>query len=317
MLFEESAVYQGTLRTFVSVKFPIRDSNGVIQALGGVSTDISERKRSEQEIQAAREAAERASHAKDRFLAILSHELRTPLTPVLVAVTEALSSDLPEELRTTLEMIQRNIELESRLIEDLLDLTRLVRGKMKLQFKTVDTHELVQQAVAICAPSLAVKQQHVRFELNATKTHVRGDPARLQQVFWNLLQNAIKFSPEHSEITFRSCNTGDQSLVIECIDHGMGMERDALTQIFRPFEQVESSMSNHHSGLGLGLAISRMIIDAHGGSISADSLGPGKGSVFTMRVPSVAAPEIETQRPEQEVAPGHAERLRILVVEDS
>lgn len=214
-------------------------------------------------------------------------------------------------------MIQRNIELESRLIEDLLDLTRLVRGKMKLHFGTLNAHQLVQQAAVICAPSLAAKQQHVRFELTAAHPYVNGDPVRLQQAFWNVLQNAIRFSPEQGEIVYRSYNTEDRSLVIECIDHGEGMDRDVLARIFQPFEQVESSISNHHGGLGLGLAISRMILEAHRGQISADSLGPGRGSVFTMRVPSVAEPKVGTTQPDHERPVRLAERLRILVVEDS
>ncbi len=316
-MFEESSAFNGIKRTFMNVKFPIREAHGTIRGLGGVSTDISERKRFEQEIQAAREAAERANHAKDHFLAVLSHELRTPLTPVLAAVTEALNNHPPKELQSMLEMIQRNIELESRLIEDLLDLTRLARGKLTLSFRTVDAHELARQAVAICEPSLALKQQKVRFELEATHPYVNADPARLQQVLWNLLQNAIKFSPQGSEVVIRSFNTEDGRLVIQCIDPGMGMARDVLTRIFRPFEQVESSMSRQYGGLGLGLAISRMIIDAHHGDITAESAGPGKGSIFIITLPTVAAPARKAMLSQPEEPAEKVERLRILLVEDS
>ncbi|MHA3770436.1 transporter substrate-binding domain-containing protein [Verrucomicrobiota bacterium sgz303538] len=317
MAFEEKSEFSGAGRTFLTTKFPIRDTNGAVKALGGVGTDITDRKRFEQEIQAAREAAERASQSKDHFLAVLSHELRTPLTPVLAAVTEALSSDVPHEMRSMLEMIQRNIELESRLIEDLLDLTRLARGKLTLNFRTLNAHELVQEAAAICSSGLAAKKQEVRFELDAEHPYINADAARMQQVIWNLIQNAIKFSPAGSEIVIRSFNSDDGQLVIQCIDRGVGMGRDVLSRVFLPFEQAESSLSRRYGGLGLGLAISRMIIEAHHGEIFADSPGPGQGSTLTIALTSVPRPKIEKTIPRAEAPTERAEQLRILLVEDS
>jgi CheY-like chemotaxis protein len=245
---------------------------------------------------------------------VLSHELRTPLTPVLAAVSAELRNGLAPSLRGTFEMIQRNVELEARLIDDLLDLTRLTRGRMMLNMETVDAHAHVRQAMEVCAAAIEQKQHRVQCNLRAERHHVQADPARLQQIFWNLIHNAAKFSPPGSELTVRSRNGAGGELEVEVADSGIGMEPEVLARIFHPFEQAESAISRKYGGLGLGLSLSRAIAEAHGGSISARSMGAGKGSAFTIILPSVPAPSQPASAPSPPSAPVS---LRILLVEDS
>ena len=269
---------------------------------------------SESRLKAAKESAERANKTKDHFLAVLSHELRTPLTPVLAAVSVELRNGLAPPLRRTFEMIQRNVELEARLIDDLLDLTRLTRGRMMLNMETVDAHAHVRQALEVCAAAIEKKQHRVQCDLLAGRHHVQADPARLQQIFWNLIHNAAKFSPPGGELTVRSRNGAGGELEVEVADSGIGMEPEVLARIFHPFEQAESAISRKYGGLGLGLSISRAIAEAHGGSISARSKGAGMGSAFTVTLPSVPAP---AQPAPVASPPGAPTSLRILLVEDS
>ncbi len=162
----------------------------------GFALDLTERKRSEAALQEAKEAAESASRAKDQFLAMLSHELRTPLTPVLLMATAMLEEpDTPAEIRTMLELTRRNVQLEARLIDDLLDITRISRGKLDLNREHVNAHALIQQALEICRDDIRTNELQLSLELAADEHHVDGDPARLQQVFWNLIKNAVKFTP--------------------------------------------------------------------------------------------------------------------------
>ena len=269
---------------------------------------------SESQLKAAKESAERANKTKDHFLAVLSHELRTPLTPVLAAVSAELRNGLAPSLRGTFEMIQRNVELEARLIDDLLDLTRLTRGRMMLNMETVDAHAHVRQAMEVCAAAIEQKHHRVQCDLLAGQHHVQADPARLQQIFWNLIHNAAKFSPPGGELTVRSRNGAGGELEVEVVDSGIGMDPEVLARIFHAFEQAESAISRKYGGLGLGLSISRAIAEAHGGSISAASKGAGKGSAFTVILPSVPAPAQPAPVASPPSAPAS---LRILLVEDS
>ena len=239
----------------------------------------------------AREAAEAANHAKDRFLAMLSHELRTPLTPVLNTV-QALEDggDLPGDLRAAIEMIRRNVELEARLIDDLLDLTRISKGKVQLRLETVDAHALIETALDICGDDIRAKNLTVATELRAAEHHLRADAARLHQVFWNLLKNAVKFTPSTGSITVRSSNPGPGRVRFEVADTGLGISAGNLPKVFEAFEQGSRAGLG---GLGLGLAITKAVVDLHGGTITADSAGPDLGAIFVTELATVPAPAAE------------------------
>lgn len=241
--------------------------------------------------QLARDEAEAASRAKDQFLAVLSHELRTPLTPVLMSVyTLQTDAGTSPKVKAALEMIRRNIQLEARLIDDLLDLSRITHNKVELQLRDIDLHEVVQSALDVCRGDIEAKQQKLTLELDARQHHVRGDAARLQQVFWNLLKNAAKFTPEGGSLSLQSYNF-KRTVRIEVTDSGMGIEKNLLPKIFTPFEQGGgASFSAKFGGLGLGLAISKATIDAHGGRLTADSDGKNEGAVFTVELPTVPQP---------------------------
>ncbi|HTD68166.1 MAG TPA: HAMP domain-containing sensor histidine kinase, partial [Candidatus Limnocylindria bacterium] len=241
--------------------------------------------------QLARDEAEAANRAKDQFLAVLSHELRTPLTPVLMSVY-ALQADpeTPPKVNSALQMIQRNIQLEARLIDDLLDLSRITHNKVELQLEDIDLHEVVSRAIEVCRNDIDSKKQKVSVEMEARNHFVRGDAGRLQQVFWNLLKNAAKFTPAGGRLALQSYNFKG-TVRIEVTDSGMGIDKHLLPRIFTPFEQGGgSAFSAKYGGLGLGLAISKATVDAHGGRLMADSEGKNAGAVFTVELPTVPKP---------------------------
>nr|MBA2436505.1 PAS domain S-box protein [Chthoniobacterales bacterium] len=265
---------------------PDEDLLLLVDSLGSQIGHFIERRQVEVELQRQKEMAEAANAAKDRFLATLSHELRTPLTPVLMWAGGMLHDPgLPEELRDGLKMIARNVELEARLIDDLLDLTRIARGKLRLHLQETDAHEVLRHAIEIvregdCPPGL-----DLQLELGASQTRLEGDPTRLQQVFWNLLRNAAKFTPAGGCIRVRSENRTPAQITISVSDTGAGIAPEHPGKIFDAFEQV----SERHEGLGLGLAISKAIVDLHGGQIRAESPGLGRGATFMVELPAVAA----------------------------
>ncbi len=271
----------------------------------------------------ARQQAEAADRAKGRFLAVLSHELRNPLSPVLMAVSALLDGDKTLDLRPTLEMIRRNVELEARLIDDLLDVTRIGRGSLHLEPRIVDAHDAVRQAVQICKGEIEQGRIALAFDLTASEHFVEADPARLQQIIWNLIKNATKFTPPGGSIAVRSANRsnptpgGRPRLVIEVIDDGAGIEAEALTRIFEPFEQGDIS-PRQRSGLGLGLSIGRSLAEAQGGRLTAASLGPGQGSTFRLELPTTTPLTVATPPPGSTTPPqARSGGLRILLVEDN
>ena len=237
--------------------------------------------------QAARAEAEAANVAKDRFLATLSHELRTPLTPVLATVTAMLGdSDAPESLRHVLEMIRRNIVLEVRLIDDLLDLSRIRRGSLHLQRELTDAHKLIHNVIDLCRDDLGSAKLELEVDLRADRHHVDADPIRFQQALWNLIKNAIKFTPTGGKVAVRSLNaegagptSAAPDLVIEVSDTGIGIAPDILPNVFDVLEQGGISATRRFGGLGLGLTISRSILEQHGGQLTARSPGKGQGAV--------------------------------------
>jgi len=294
--------------------------------------DITDRKRTEEDLRDAKELAEAACQAKDRFLAVLSHELRTPLNPVLIAVSSMLDSNPGPALRPTLEMIQRNIELEARLIDDLLDLTRLSRGQLRLELEIVDVHEAIRRAIEICRDVTLVAGLNVVTELDAAHHHVTADHARVMQVVWNLIHNAAKFTPPQGRLTIRTNNPPEPAgtadghphrLVVDFEDTGIGIDPEVLPRIFEAFEQGQDGPRGRSGGLGLGLAISRSLAEALGGRLTASSRGRGLGSTFRLElttVPAAAKPAADgsgTAPPTSPLAALCRSDLRILLVEDN
>ncbi len=237
------------------------------------------------ELKLAKDTAEKANMAKDQFLATLSHELRTPLTPVLSTVSSMLAEkELQADLRRTFEMIRRNVELEARLIDDLLDLTKISRGQLPLQMQTVDLHECVTGAIDICKPELEKKRISLQTELQAAQTIVTADYARLHQVLWNLVRNAAKFTPVGGDIVVRTANLAPTTITVEVQDTGIGIDGESLAKIFNSFEQGTNRDTARYGGLGLGLTISKALVDAHGGVLRAASEGRNRGATFTVEL---------------------------------
>lgn len=288
--------------------------NQMLERIGQTTEDLS----------AAKEAAEAANKAKDDFLAVLSHELRTPLTPVLTTLAMMRDDENnPPETLHDIEVIQRNVEVEARLIDDLLDLTGIMRGKLELRRQAVDIGLLLEHAMQnYCIRTAAEKDLRVSMNITATERYVFADSARITQVLWNLLQNACKFTPIGGAIDIRVSNQVSQhsraDLVVEISDTGIGISPDAMPRIFDAFEQGERSRGRVFGGLGLGLAISRAITELHGGTITATSRGSDKGTTLTIRLPTTAAPSIPTIDGLQPSPLGKARRqsLRVLLVED-
>ncbi|MEP6809371.1 MAG: ATP-binding protein [Chthoniobacterales bacterium] len=283
----------------------------------GTLLDITEKKNAEIVLRQAKQAAEAANRAKDQFLAMLSHELRTPLTPVLMTIAALRRQpDLGEPLQADLEVLQRNVELEALLIDDLLDLTRITHGKLELRHDGVDIHTTLGHALAITSGDLLAKDLQVSKIFEATEHHCWADAARLQQVFWNLVKNAVKFTPAGGAITVRTRNDGEHRIVVEITDSGVGIEPELLPRIFDAFEQGGRAVTSQYGGLGLGLAISKRVIDLHGGSIFAESAGPGKGATFTVILAAMRTSLLEGPAaffPHEDVA---AHPATILLVED-
>ena len=271
-----------------------------------------------EDLEVARKAEEAANAAKDQFLAALSHELRTPLTPVLLAA-ESLehSTRTPPELREDVHVIRRNVELEARLIDDLLDLTRITQDKLELHLQVCEVHSLLTAAISVCRAEAQAKDLTIETDFAAQSQWVNADLARLQQVFWNLVKNAVKFSPAHGRIRVSTANEvveGQEHLVVRVVDSGIGMTEDVQGRLFKVFEQESRWTTRTFGGLGLGLAISKKIVLRHGGRIAGTSEGRGKGSVFTVWLPTVAEPAPAPVQ--QNNRPPAAPPLRILLVED-
>lgn len=264
---------------------PDADLFQLVEALGNQIGLFIHRQQIQDELQHQKEVAESANAAKDRFLATLSHELRTPLTPILIWAGGMVNEpDLPAEIEQGLRMVCRNVELEARLIDDLLDLTRISRGKLQLHLRKSDAHELLEHAMEIVRDEINSRELSLSVELFASQHHVIADSSRLQQVFWNVLKNASKFTPDRGAIVVRTVNPKPASLHIEISDTGVGIEPEHLEKVFDAFEQV----GTRREGLGLGLAISKAIVEMHHGSIHAFSAGPGKGAKFVIDLETAA-----------------------------
>lgn len=279
-----------------------------------IAAAIAERNRAQAAIEQQKDAVEVANRTKDNFLAMLSHELRTPLTPVVAALDALETETAPSELaKVSLSMIRRNVELESQLIDDLLDLTRIANDKLQLRFGPLDAHEVINNVVETCRPEAQARNLKLQLNLRSGAHHVSGDAAKYQQIVWNLLKNAIKFTADNGEITISSSNPEPQLIAIAVHDTGIGIEPEIMNRIFDPFEQGEHAFQRRYGGLGLGLAISKSLAQAHGGTLVARSDGRDRGSTFILTMKTVPPPTriVKLTAPVPESRP-----LRILLVDD-
>jgi PAS domain S-box-containing protein len=266
---------------------PIRDGSGRFCGVVLVFRDFSERKQAERDLRAAKEAAETANRAKDQFLAMLSHELRTPLTPVLATLNlwEA-SEDVPQALQPDVQMLRRSIEMEARIIDDLLDLTRIARGMLSFSPESTDVHAMLNFLVGLSQSEAQNKDLNVDLDLKANRHHVHSDAARLQQVIWNILRNAIKFTDNGGQITITTTNDSANDIAVAVRDNGIGMTPETISKLFVPFEQADPSRNRRYGGLGLGMAISSALVELLQGKLEVESPGLGKGSTFTVTFPT-------------------------------
>ncbi len=284
-----------------------------------VVQDITSRKQAEASLAQAKDIAEQASRAKDEFMARLSHELRTPLTPVLLAMGQwQTQTDLPAGMQDDLTMMRRNLDLEARLLDDLLDVNRILHGKMPLRRSVIDMHQKIANSLEIVGADIQAKRLELTCRLEAAHSLIDGDPARVQQAVWNLLSNAIKFTPEGGRIGVSTDNDPEGYLHVRISDSGMGIDSELLPRLFRPFEQGGQQITRGYGGLGLGLTICKSVAEQHGGIIAAQSDGPGRGATFTLRFPTV-------RRPREVAGPGAVQttgdsargvKRQILLVED-
>ncbi len=281
-----------------------------------LSAGMAERRRAEEALQQQKAVIETANRTKDHFLAMLSHELRTPLTPV-ISTLEALETEpaQSEDAKTALAMIRRNIELETQLIDDLLDFTRIAKDKLQLRFAPIDAHLAISNVVEICRAEANSKNLRVHLNLRANTHWVAADAAKFQQIIWNLLKNAIKFTPEDGEIAISSSNPSPEVLKISVRDTGVGVEPEVMQRIFDPFEQGNRSFERRFGGLGLGLAISKSLAQAHGGTLTAQSEGRSRGSTFLLSLQTISPAEALTV-PASTSEETSRQGLKILLVDD-
>ncbi len=268
-----------------------------------------------QRLTTAEQEARAANEAKDEFIAMLSHELRTPLTPALAAASALVEqTDLPLDVRETLAIVQRNITTEAQLIDDLLDVTRIAHGKLRVDEVPVDVHRAVGEALETLSSELEARHFEPIVDLTAEHHWALGDATRLQQVFWNLLRNSIKFTPPGGQIAVRTWNSGER-LMAEVSDNGRGIDSETLTRLFQPFEQAFDDAPSAVRGLGLGLPICRGILNEHHATIVASSQGRGKGSRFVIEIGTIDRPTLVPPAPPSS-PPALGRTTRILLVED-
>jgi PAS domain S-box-containing protein len=291
---------------------PTHEHMGFCKVVRDATADF----RDAQALRAAKEQAERANEVKDRFLAILSHELRTPLTPISIAadVLER-SAQVPPKHQGLLPMIRRNVALEARLIDDLLDLTAISAGKVSLRMDQVDLHQLIAAVAEMLGEQLRAGELALELQLHAQDARVEGDAARLQQVLWNVMRNAVKFTPPGGTIRIRTSSDA-RRFTMECTDSGIGIEAHALPQIFNAFEQADREVTRRFGGLGLGLAIAQGLVRQHQGELHAGSAGRDQGATFTLELPlSASAARGDGDAAERGHEDGHG--AHVLLVEDS
>jgi signal transduction histidine kinase/ActR/RegA family two-component response regulator len=313
----------GSIRWVRDRGFVVQGEDGQPDRLAGVAEDITDRKQAEYEReqllhreQAARADAEAANRMKDEFLAVLSHELRSPLNPILGWSRLLQSGKLsPAKTQEALDTIDRNAKLQAKLVDDLLDVSRILRGKLSLNVTSVDLSLVIAAACDTVRLAAEAKGIFIHTEISAKNRTVLGDPSRLQQVIWNLLSNAVKFTPEGGRVDISLIQVGTQAH-IQITDTGKGISADFLPYVFDRFRQEDGSTTRKFGGLGLGLAIVRQLVELHGGTVTVGSGGEGQGATFTVQLPIVPdAPQIP--RLEQSGKPSiDLSGVRILVVDD-
>ncbi|NUQ76614.1 MAG: PAS domain S-box protein [Polyangiaceae bacterium] len=296
-------------RIFVSLTVsPVKDSSGKIVGASKIARDITDRIQTAEERdhlleaeRAARAEAERVSLVKDEFLATLSHELRTPLNAILgwSQILRNRRRDDPELLEG-LSVIERNARVQTQLIEDLLDMSRIISGKLRLDIQQVDVSDVLKTAVASVRHSAESKDIRLQSMVDTTAGLVRGDPNRLQQCFWNLLSNAIKFTPKGGWIKASLQRTGNQ-IEVSVTDSGQGIKPQFLPHVFERFRQADASTTRQHGGLGLGLSIVKHLVELHGGTVHADSAGEGQGATFVIELPVMVTAEPPSPREDSRI----------------
>ncbi|HEY9660319.1 MAG TPA: hybrid sensor histidine kinase/response regulator, partial [Allocoleopsis sp.] len=313
---------RGTPKWWDVVVTPIFSPDGQVIQLLATSRDITDRKQSEMERdrlleqeQAARASAERANRIKDEFLAVLSHELRSPLNPIL-GWTKLMQSRKFDATKTSeaLATIERNAKLQTQLIDDLLDVAKILRGKLSMNAMPVDLAFVIEQAIDTVRTAAVAKEITIHAVLPQIG-RVSGDAARLQQIVWNLLSNAIKFTPSQRQIDIRLEQVGNQAQIMVS-DSGKGINPDFLPHIFESFRQEDASTTRKYGGLGLGLAIVRHLVEAHGGTIWADSLGEGQGATFTVQLPLLDTEPEKVLPKESSTDELDLEGIRVMSVDD-
>jgi PAS domain S-box-containing protein len=331
--FETERLRKDGRRINVSLSVsPIKDSSGRIVGGAKIARNITQRKQLEAEREEllakereARAMAEAANRAKDNFLAMVSHELRSPLSPILVWAHMLRDGLLDEhKTRRAVETIERSAQAQAQLIDDLLDISRIVAGKLRLEVLPVDLAAVIRAALEVVRPAADAKVIRLQVALDTETGLVAGDPGRLQQVVWNLLSNAVKFTPRGGRVQI-ALERVNSHVEIAVSDNGQGIRSDFLPYLFERFEQAETGPARTHGGLGLGLAIVRHIAELHGGTVVAESAGEGKGTTFTVKLPRTifarTAGELERRHPtvgalstERSYPP--LRNLRVLVVDD-
>lgn len=279
---------------------------------------LSERRERELRVEAqvAKESAEKANQLKDQFLAVLSHELRSPLNPILGWAKLLLSRELDENtIRRALEAIERNAKLQAQMIDDLLDVSRILRDKLALNMAPVQLIQIVEDALETVHIASVEKSIQIQTHLDEAPLMILGDSNRLKQAVWNLLSNAVKFTPPGGQVTLRLEYTAAFA-VLQVIDTGKGIPADFLPQVFNHFQQADSATTRLFGGLGLGLAIAKQIIDMHGGSIQADSPGDGQGATFTIKLPLTEYPSQSAEKDDLLTTIEELKDIHVLVVED-
>ena len=314
----------GDIRTVLTRGLPVRDENGMVTGWVGLNLDITDRKRMELRLHEQAEALEQANRLKDDFLATLSHELRTPLGAI-VGWSDMLRKGALEggAVERAVESINRNAKIQNELINDVLDVSRIVSGKMTLEMQPLDLSVVLANAVESVRPTANAKHIALATEIPAPPAAVTGDATRLQQIFWNLLTNALKFTPSGGQV--RVClHSREEHIDVEVTDTGIGIGPDFLPHVFERFRQSDSSLTRRYGGLGLGLAIVRHLVELHGGSVAARSGGEGQGATFTVTLPvsemgrrSVSGPIRRAPTVESSSDPlPSLQGIRVLVVED-
>jgi len=318
-----SAAGRGAAQWWDVLVTPIRDEHGAVTSLLSIARDITDQKRAEDERnqllgreRQARSEAEHATRMKDEFLATLSHELRTPLNSIVGWVGVLKQDQSRETLRKAIDVIDRNSRRQAQMIDDLLDVSRIVSGKLPLDVQPVNLIAVVEDVVAAAHAAADAKGVRLAAVYNGSPV-VNGDPSRLQQVVWNLVSNAIKFTPRGGVVT-TALRVVDDAAQIQIIDDGQGIAPELLPHIFKRFLQGDSSSTRKHGGLGLGLAIVKTLTEMHGGSVTASSAGSGRGAVFTVTLPLGRSPAAHTPEPVEPPAASTAllADVVVMVVDD-